>query len=64
MSSPFDTGKIGGCWAAVPSQPIPDYAEAAALVLERAAYRIRTGQSVKDTCDPLVDVIRALAGRI
>jgi hypothetical protein len=60
--------RIGGlgCWAnyPVPSQPIPDHAEAAALVLERAAHRIRTGQSVKDTCDPLVDVIRALAGRI
>lgn len=39
-------------------------AEAAARVLTQAAKRIRKGESVRDVCEGLVDVVIALSGRI
>lgn len=39
-------------------------AEAAARVLTQAAKRIRNGESVRDVCERLVDVVIALSGRI
>lgn len=45
-------------------RPIPDHAEAAARILTRAARRIREGESVRDVCEPLIDVVTALSGRI
>jgi hypothetical protein len=39
-------------------------AEAAARVLTQAAKRIRSGESVRDVCEGLVDVVIALSGRI
>jgi hypothetical protein len=39
-------------------------AEAAARVLTQAAKRIRNGESVRDVCEGLVDVVIALSGRI
>lgn len=46
------------------SQPIPEHAEAAARLLTKAAKRIREGESVRDVCAPLIDVVIALSGRI
>lgn len=43
---------------------IPDHAEAAARLLTQAAKRIRSGESVRDVCGGLVDVVIALSGRI
>lgn len=42
----------------------PAYAEAAARLLTQAAKRIRSGESVRDVCGGLVDVVLALSGRI
>ena len=42
----------------------PAHAEAAARILTQAAKRIRSGESVRDVCGGLVDVVIALSGRI
>ena len=42
----------------------PAHAEAAARILTAAAKRIREGQSVRDVCSGLVDIVLALSGRI
>ncbi len=47
-----------------PPQGISVSAEAAARVLTQAAKRIRKGESVRDVCEGLVDVVIALSGRI
>lgn len=39
-------------------------AEAAARLFAKAAKRIRNGESVRDVCEGLVDVVIALSGRI
>lgn len=46
------------------SDTIPAHAEAAARLLAQAAKRIRSGESVRDVCGGLVDVVIALSGRI
>lgn len=44
--------------------PIPEHAEAAARILTKAARRIREGQSAREVCAELIDIVTALSGRI
>lgn len=46
------------------SRAIPEHAEAAARILTAAAKRIREGESTRDVCAGLIDVVTALSGRI
>jgi hypothetical protein len=47
------------------TQPkLPDHADAAASVLEKAAKRIRAGKNVEDIADDLLPVIRIMARKV
>lgn len=43
---------------------IPVHAEAAARLFAKAAKRIRNGESVRDVCLDMADVVIALSGRV
>jgi hypothetical protein len=56
FSNPHDRAHV--------TETIPVHAEAAAKVLTQAAKRIRSGESVRDVCGGLIDVVMALSGRV